>query len=307
MDIRELKLEIENGILDNKQMIWKITDEVAWGPYNDESCWFICKQYIHKIAESKGLNVKFISSFDEVASEGFIEDDNLYVYRVKELLAYKEVDNSIIICNKTTQPCIEIPRLEAWQFLDYMRTVVPGVDAQDLEFLLSKYEFHMGRSTYYRYQKFYNDMLKIAIFPQSVQQSVLEMLDSNGEYDNVSNFTMFDLSNAVLKKDRKAGLEVIKALPYIDSKPDLLFLSIIKGNIKKVIDIQLSTSATASDLGMSDKQYYAIKKNNCGIYSNNELIEMYRLLTAMENKFKFEGLGADQITDYLVCRLFGGV
>ena len=307
MDIRQLKLEIENNILSDDQMIWKISDKVAWGPYNDESCWFICRQYIDQIAKNKGLTVKFINSFDEVASEGFVEDDNLYIYRVDELKEYRDVKNSIIICNKTTQQCIEIPKLESWQFLDYIKTIVPGVDPQDLEFLLSKYEFHMGRDTYYRYLKFYRDMLKISIFPQSIQQRVLELLDEDGEYSMMSNFTMFDLSNSVVKKDLNLGLEVIKALPYIDSKPDLLFLSIIKQNFKKIIDIQLNPSAKAADLGMSDKQYYAVKKYNCGIYKDKELIEIYRLLTEIENKFKFGGLGADQITDYLICKLFGGI
>lgn len=307
MDIKELKNKIETNTLSDDQMIWKISDHNVWGLNTDESSWFIAKQYIDKIAKNRNLNVKYISSFDEVANQGFIEDDNLYIYKVEELKDYKEVKNSIIVCNKTNKDCIVFPKLEAWQFIDYIQTLVPGMDKVDLEWLATQYNFSMARETWMRFFRFYNDMKKISIFPESVQSSIFNELYKDGEYETISNLTIFDLSNAIMKKDTKLALAVLKVFPYIDSKPDLWLLSILLGSFKKVIDIQLNQTAKAADLGMSDKQYYAIKKNNVGVYNIEELVYIYQFLTQLEYQFKFEGLNANQIVDYIIVKILGGM
>ena len=127
----------------------------------------------------------------------------------------------------------------------------------------------------------------------------------DGEYETLSNLTIFDLSNAIMKKDTKSALDVLKVFPYIDSKPDIWLLSILLGNFKRVIDIQLNPNAKAADIGMSDKQYWAVKKNNVGIYSNNDLIDIYKFLTELERKFKFDGISASQLVDYMICKIYG--
>ena len=299
MDIKQLKLEIESNVVSSNQMVWKLTDD---------SSWFIAKQYIDLLAKNRGLTVKYIDSFDEVASQGFVVDMNLYIYKVDELKEYKAVDNSIIVCYKTNRSdSIVIPKLESWQFIDYIQTIVPGVDRNDLEWLATQYEFTYDRKTTVRYFRFYNDMLKIALFPESVQSSIFNELYEDGEYSTLSNLTIFDLSNAIMRKDTKLALEVLKVFPYIDSKPDIWLLSILLTNFKNVIDIQLNQNVKAADLGMSDKQYYVVKKYNCGVYSNEELMRIYKLLTILEYKFKFEGLSADKLVDYIVVNVLGGL
>lgn len=308
MDIKELKRRIETNTLSDDQMIWKISDHNVWGLMTDESSWFIARQYIEKIAENKNLVVKYISSFDEVVTESLIGDNSLYIYKVEELKDYEVVKNSIIICNKTSvKDVVEFPKLEDWQFIDYIKTLVPGINISDLEWLATQYNFSYSRETWMRYFMFYNDMLKISIFPQEEQQEIFNHLYNSGEYSTISNLTIFDLSNAILRKDKKLALEVLKVFPYIDSKPDLWLLSILLNNFRRVIDIQLNPFLSASELGLSDKQFYAIKKNNIGVYSNKELISIYQMLTEMEYKFKFEGLSSNQIVDYMVVKLLGAV
>lgn len=305
MDIKQLKLEIENNTLSDNQMIWKIPDHNVWGLNTDESSWFIAKQYISEIAKRKGLNIKYISSWDEAESFGFIEDDNLYIYKVEELKDFKEIKNSIIVCNKTDKDCIVFPKLEAWQFVDYIQTLVPGMNKADLEWLAIQYNFSMARETWMRFFRFYNDMKKLSIFPDSMQESIFNELYEDGEYSTVSNLTIFDLSNAIMKKDTKLALAVLKVFPYIDSKPDLWLLSILLGSFKRVIDIQMNPTAKPEDLGMSDKQYYAVKKNNVNVYNNIDLVKIYDFLTNIEYKFKFEGITANQLVDYIICKIFG--
>lgn len=308
MEIKELKSLIETNSLSDDQMIWKISDHDVWGLTTDESCWFIAKQYIEKIAKNKKLDIKYINSFDEVTEDSLIPSNNLYIYKTDELKDFTKIKNSIIICNKTSsRDAIIFPKLESWQFIDYIKTIVPGISSTDLDWLATQYNFTYSRETWMRYFMFYNDMLKISIFPEDQQQEIFNYLYKNGEYSTISNLTIFDLSNAILRKDKKLALEVLRVFPYIDSKPDLWLLSILLNNFKRVIDIQLNPLLSASELGISDKQYYAIKKNNVGVYSNKELIKIYKMLTNIEYKFKFEGLSSNQVVDYIVLKILGGI
>ena len=118
--------------------------------------------------------------------------------------------------------------------------------------------------------------------------------------------TIFDLSSAILKRDKKLTLEVLKVFPYIDSKPDVWLLSILLNNFKRLMDIQLNPLITASEMGISDKQYYVIKKNYLRVYTNQELIDIYEMLTRCEYLYKFGGLDTSHLVEYLVCKILGG-
>jgi len=308
MDIKELKNKIETNSLGNDLMIWKIPDHKVWGLNTDESSWFIARQYIRQIAKNKNLDIKYIDSLDDIPTTSLMSDPTLYIFKTEEFNNPKPIENLIVICNKTSdKEAIVFPKLEAWQFIDYIKGVVPGINSEDLEWLATQYNFSMARETWMRYFRFYNDMMKISIFPEEDQATLFNNLYKAGEYSDISNLTIFDLSNAILRKDKKLALEVLKVFPYIDSKPDLWLLSILLNNFKRVIDIQMNTNSTAQSLGISDKQFYAIKKNNIGVYSNKELIYIYKLLTEMEYKFKFDGLSADQLVNYMVIKILGGV
>ena len=297
MDIKELKKSIENKS-PMSFMIWKMTDD---------SSMFIAKQYLRQLSENTGLPIVYIDSLDEVSDSGLFGHKNYTVFVTNEFNGLdKSADNLIVICDKSSDKnYINFPALEKWQFIDYISTVVPGVSKDDLEWLITQYEFTYSRKTWVRYFMFYNDMMKIAIYPKEEQQKIFDYLYDSGEYSTISNLTIFDLSNAIMRKDPKLALEVLKVFPYIDSKPEIWLLSILLNNFKKVIDIQLNPFASAADLGMSDKQYYAVKKNNIGVYSNKELIDIYKELTNVEYQYKFEGLPVSSVVDYLICRILG--
>lgn len=297
MNITELKTHIEHNTLPDDGQVWVM---------EDDSSEFIAKQYINIIAELKGLTIKYINSFDEIASKGFIQDNNLYIYKIDKLQSFELHDNCIILCNKTDyKDVVKIPKLEKWQFSDYLQQKVPGMNKNDIDWLLTLYEYTYDRKTAVNYYRLDNDLDKIAIFPESVQNNIFNQLYKNGEYDTISNLTLFDLSNALLKRDAKLALQVLKVYDYIDSKPNMLLLSILLANFKKIVDIQLNPNATAESLGMSDKQYFVIKKYNCGYYSEKQLINIYEMLTNMEYNFKFGGISQENLADYVICKILG--
>lgn len=285
MDIKSLKAKIENNDLDDSFMLWKC-------PPGSE---LVVSQYLKKIAENKHLVLKYIDSIDEIVGDSFLKDINLYVFLSKKYNEKYNNNNLIVICEETKNTdAIVFPKLEAWQVVDFAKSFLPGVNIEMLNELIKGYS---------EYQLFISDMEKLAIFDEEDQNYLVDDL-----FDQLSitpTLTVFDLSNALLRHDIKLAREVLKVKDRIDLTP-MHLLTILLNNVKKVLDIQLGgNNIKASDLGISDKQFFVIKKYNCGIYSNAKLISIYETLLDIENKFKFKELEVCDIIDYIVCKILG--
>ena len=285
MDIKSLKTKIENNDLDDSFMLWKCL------PGSE----LVVSQYLKKIAENKHLVLKYIDSIDEIVGDSFLKDINLYVFLSKKYNEKYNNNNLIVICEETKNTdAIVFPKLEAWQVVDFAKSFLPGVNIEMLNELIKGYS---------EYQLFISDMEKLAIFDEEDQNYLVDDL-----FDQLSitpTLTVFDLSNALLRHDIKLAREVLKVKDRIDLTP-MHLLTILLNNVKKVLDIQLGgNNVRASDLGISDKQFFVIKKYNCGIYSNAKLISIYETLLDIENKFKFKELEVCDIIDYIVCKILG--
>ena len=288
MNIKDLKLNIERGTLTDDQMVWKITDK---------SSYVITEQYIKAISKNKNLELKIIDSLNEIPDSGFIEDNNLYILYSKEFNDEINKNNCIIICEKTSLDSIKIPKLEKWQLDDYIINKLPGINKNELLWWSSQY----GEN----YFKLLNEVDKIKLFSKGNQGYIYDLLQREGAYDDITPFTIWDLSNAILRRDKEMISKVLEVINYIDIDP-IGILTVLYNNFRRVIDIQTNPKAVAQDLGISDKQLYAIKKNNCGYYSRDELIRIFKLLTSLEYKYKFEGLSLNNLIDYLICNILEG-
>ena len=72
-------------------------------------------------------------------------------------------------------------------------------------------------------------------------------------------FILFDLVNSLVKYDIKSLTKILQEINNIDVDVFGL-LKLLITNFRRVIDIQLSRNPSAQALGMTDKQFWAIKK-----------------------------------------------
>lgn len=286
MDIKSLKEKIETESLDDSFMIWQVQEDSI-----------IVHQYLKLISEFKHLDIKYIESFNEIQEDSFIKDTNLYIIRTKKWEDTTTHDNCIIICDETrSKDVIKFPKLTDWQVIDYVISKVKNVPQSILEELLKQYSGNFHR--------FISDMEKVSIFKPDEQLMIFEDMIKEGCFDTMSNSTVFDLSNALIKRNTKEVQEVLKVRNYIDLTSMHLW-TILLNNFKNIIRIQLEPKTTAEALGISDKQFFVIKKYNCGYYTQSQLIKIYEILCSIENKFKFEELEVNDIIDYVICKIMG--
>lgn len=285
MTISDLKKKLETRTIDNS---FKVFISQA------KSSEIIINQYIHEIALILNLRVKMIESINEIPDESFIEDDNLYVIKTDKWDSNDSHDNCIVVCNSASDG-IKFPKLEDWMIIDYVIPKVQGLDKSCLDELLTVYGDN--------YFRFLNDIDKIKIFNQSEQRDLLNQMIEDGL--GVSQLTIWDLSNGIIKRDFNLVSSVLNVIDLIDVEPLGLLTTLYK-NFKNIMTIQMKQNCTAEDLGISDKQFFVIKKYSCGHYSNKQLIDILQMLSGLEYKWKYEGLEYNQMVDYIICKTLGG-
>ena len=289
MSIVELKDQVEANLIDlNDTQVWKL---------EDDNSIIIAEQYIHKICELRQLEVKYIDSFKDIPDTSFMEDLNLYIYKTDEIDKIEQHLNCIVLCKTTKiKSAIKIPKLEEWQVVDYACSLVKGINKVELEWLITQYNGN--------YMKFISDISKLSCLTSNQQMPIYEQMLNEGQFSDHTSLNIWDLTNSIIKRDKKVVVEALKVIDHMDVEPLGLLTTLYRG-FKNVIDIQLNPKATAESTGMSSKQFYAVSKYNCGHYSKEELIKIFKLLTSMEYKFKFEDLDISNMIDYLIINIMG--
>ena len=292
MQIKELKELVENNKYKGEELIFNLAGE---------SSRLIVNQYIHKIALDNNLTIKYISSEDEIQTTdefSLFDDLNKYLYImvVDELTNIKYYNNLIYICNKTKQPtAIKIPTLLDWQVEDYIMQQASGLDINDAKQLVSVYKDN--------YTKLFSDLTMLCTFEPAIQKNILMQLTADNYFDDIYTVNIFDLSNAIIKKDKN---KVERYLNYIDNSDitPLGLHKILYNDFSYILAIQTSKNCTAAMLGLKDKQFTAIKYN-CNHYTNEQLVRILLMLTNIEYKFKYCGVSMDDLVKYMIYKILG--
>lgn len=292
IQLEKLKLNIENNDLENHFIVYKC----------DKSSEFITYQYADLFCKNNDLEIKSIESAYDIPNNGLFGSisNYLFLYHVESLNEDLQIDVSTnnfiwVVCNKINakykklyeNSIVEIPKLQEWQIKDFITSKCNGLKEKEVDELFSYYKNDLFRLD--------NELDKINLIGN--YQKVREQL-----FVDVSNFNVFDITNAIVKRDKAALSNIYKEIDSIDVD-SFGFISILITNFKHIIDIQLAKNATAESVGVSGKQFWAIKNYSCGYYNRKELMEIYSFLNGLDYKIKTGELDTSILIDYIICKI----
>lgn len=291
MQLAELKEQLLNKTFKMRDMIFK---------YSSNN--FLAKSYLEKINQDlklKSIKVKSLNEILDIENNVFEStDDYLYILDTdtfKENLTQYNLNKVIVMTKKVEDEgnadlIIEFEDPKEWQIEEYLKALLPGLDDIQCKWLCSIAKYDINR--------LYLEANKISIFPKTEHQYMFNLLNESNMYEDLNDLTIFNFSNAIMKRDLKVAADVLRDIKNIDVEPTGL-VTILYKNFKNLINIQLNSKATPDSLNMSYKQYSAIKRN-VGVFSNDELIRLFNLICEVDYKLKSGILENERIVEYLV-------
>lgn len=284
IDIATLKKEIENNTLlldDSSFIIFK---------GKDISSEFIFDQYSHVYANNNMLDIEVL---DELADNHIncfgVTNCNLKIFKTEKLEYVPLNFEGWIYCKSVSKNIdenriVELPKLEKWQLLDYISSKCK-ISIEQATILVD---------TYKDLYKLDIESNKLIVFNNNMFNIIEDQLIQKNDY------VLFDLVNAILQRDKNKLKLIYNSGLKVDT---FAFLSLLIKNFRNVIDIQLARNATAESLGLSGKQFWAIRNYNCNKYSREELIYIYDLLTSMDLRIKTGKINTNKVQDYIVFKI----
>lgn len=294
MTLQELKKEILDNTLDLHMIIFK---------YDDSA--FLVNSYIKRIRDNKGLSIINVNSLNEIfdIENNVFEDSskNLYLLDVDEFqddLSKYNFNNLIIKTKKVTEKnseqfVVKFDKPEDWQVEEYVKVCLPGLNEAERLWLCEITNHDINRLDL--------ECKKINIFDKSMQRSIFEELNTDNMYEDLNSMTIFNFTNAIIKRDLKKVKDILKDINNIDIEPVGL-VTILYKNFKNILNIQMNSRATPESLKLSPKQFAAIKRN-CNVYNNDKLINTFKLLVSIDYKLKSGLLDNNKIIEYLLVNI----
>lgn len=302
MELEQLKTLILSKEVDSSFKIFRYQE-------ND----YLALTYVKAISQILDKEIEFVDDLSNVNMISLFEDESstlnvlrtdkltskLYVNRKVEdlnncIVVCKQIDNELLSYLEMSEVITDFAKLQDWQVLDYMNEVCKGLDNQRLKWL-----YDITNGNIFRID---NELSKINIFDKKIQSDIFDEINREDGYSDLTNLNIFSLIKAVTTKklsDVKNVLENIQSID-IDS---IGFVTLLSDNILKIIKIQTNPKLTYNDLGISSKQFNAIKYN-CGKIKDYQLFNLYEFLIGLDFKLKTGKLllSSDRMLDYIITK-----
>lgn len=292
IDVRELKTSIEQNTLAQNLVIYQC----------DKQNEYIPRQYLKEYCSNNSYDVICVEEETELPHQslfGNICNSVVYLYVVDSLtsFSYTSSQNNVwVICNKIgkkvkseyDENIVEIPKLQDWQIKDFISSICKTLNTNQVEELFGHYKDNLFRLE--------NELSKINILGYDNAKSQL--------YVDVSNYNIFDITNAIIKRDKLSISNIYNYIECIDVDSFGL-VTLLINNFKNIIDVQLSKNPTAESVGMSGKQFWAIQNYSCGFYTTKELVYIFEFLNDIDYKIKSGLLDTNMVVDYIICTILG--
>ena len=291
ISIEDLKSRVENN---------KIGDENYLFYGSSPSSRFLMFQYINAISNLLNMEIDFQDTLK--TSNQFdifnVKNNCLKVFVCQEFSSAFPVNEKYyyIIADKVKnvdfENTVEFPKLEQWQIKDYAYSNLDGVDVNKIDHLceICKYDI-------YRIDQ---EIKRFKLFSKNELPYIFDDFVKDGGYSYLSNKNIFDFANSIVKKDYSNICKIYSKISSIDLEPMGLLITLLS-NFKDIITIQLSSNPSPESCGMPANKFWAIKKNNCGVWKKEELVNIYKSLLDMDFKVKTGSLDVDKsLIDYIL-------
>lgn len=297
LNLNEVKTDLENNKDIDQFLIF----------YYEDTTDYIPVQYVKALARIRNSEILYVNELDEINSspDPFSEPtSNLYVYKTDSLerIPAKYLQNNLIIITPKLLKDVEkeydeyilrIPKLEEWQIVDYIKTVSPGLTQDEMEWLVRTYKSNM-----YRVEL---EVDKLKPFSENARQYIFEDFYVDHVFETLSEYGIFDFTNAIQGKDLKTISNILSDINHIDIEPTGL-ITLLCANFKKLIKVWLNKSPTPENTGLKSNQIWAINKLS-RTYTKEQLVKVFELVSDMERRLKTGEMPEELIIDYLTVKI----
>lgn len=290
IDIVDLKARIEHNTVSENLIIFQCDKQNSYIP----------RQYLKEYCRQNSYDIVWIEDITEIPQQGLFKDvcnSNVYLCVVDSLSAFEYIPSTNkvwVVCRKIgkkvkseySEYIVEVPKMLDWQIKDFISSYCETLTSSQIDELFSYYKDNLFRLE--------NEMNKVNLLGYSKVKSQL--------FVDVTEYNIFDITNAIIKRDKKSMSNIYNYIESIDVEPFGL-VTLLINNFKNVIDIQLSKTPTAESVGMSGKQFWAVKNYSCGFYTTKELVYIFEFLNDIDYQIKSGLLDMSVAVDYIICTI----
>lgn len=276
MKLEELKKSlIENKLTNFKYFIFK---------YTDSNSRFLAKTYIKKISSILKEDINWIEQVEDLyinsSTNLFINSFNLLVLDTEKVedVDINRLNQCIILSNKIDIDdfnLVEFGKVEDWQIIEYMKTKVKLSEVE------LKWLYDICKGDLFRIE---NELNKLRCTDKENQEYLFNLINNENGYSDLTNLTIFDLTNSLVKKDYSKLNILLENLQNIDVNyyglVELLHQSYIK-----LLQLSIDKNLTYSQLGCSEKQFKLLQYNSTK-YTFNQLNKIVHFLNNFDLSIK---------------------
>lgn len=215
---------------------------------------------------------------------------------------FKTLTNVIIVTDKVSGNVLKdfasniviFAPIEDWQIKDYVYSRCDGVNTEKLDWLIQLCNSNLFRLKY--------EADKIQIFPIAQRKYLFDDFLRDGVFDDLSQYTIFNITDAIQKRDAVELGKILEELSRIDVE-QVGVVTVLHNNFEKLIKVWLTNNPTEENTGIKSNQIWAIKKLP-KVWSKEQLIKMFEIICEIDDMYKSGKLPVKNILDYVLIKAF---
>ena len=215
---------------------------------------------------------------------------------------FKTLNDVIIVADNVTDNVLKdfasniviFPAIEDWQIKDYVYSRCDGVNTEKLDWLIQLCNSNLFRLKY--------EADKIQIFPVTQRKYLFDDFLRDGVFDDLSQYTIFNITDAIQKRDAAELGKILEELSRIDVE-QVGVVTVLHNNFEKLIKVWLTNNPTEENTGIKSNQIWAIKKLP-KVWSKEQLIKMFKIICEIDDMYKSGKLPVKNILDYVLIKAF---